>query len=145
MKENENFDKGIRRVDLPQWMASRALSPAEQEHADHVAGSASEFQNCYAEAGMVRARLNADQSVAIKAALDEGKFVVVREVPHYCKATDACTGTVRYFEAAFDLRGGAEHYAYEHSGCQDDSTLYVLPRLPAPAPETINDHDDVPF
>lgn len=81
---------------------------------------------------MVRARLHAEQSAIIKGALDEGKFVVVRDVPYYCKTTDACAGSVRYFERCFDFRAAADLFCEQNH--EDDSQLFVLPALPQDLP-----------
>jgi hypothetical protein len=88
-----------------------------------------ELLNCAEEAGMVRTRLNAEQAEVIAGALAQGKFVVVREVPHYCKSTDACVGNVRYFERCFNDRAAAESWCDKEDDL-DDSRLFVFPALP---------------
>lgn len=70
------------------------MSPAEQEHLDHIAGSASEFQNCFAEAGMARCRVAGEAREAIDKALAAGRFAVVSTSPYFCRVTDAFVGVI---------------------------------------------------
>ncbi len=77
---------------------------AEQEHLDHVAGCATEFQNAYA--------LSSIQSMGrgdgkISRAKGLGLFVVVEEYPIYCRFTDAFIGNVSKFICAFPTRESA--------------------------------------
>lgn len=125
----------------------RYMSEAEQEHFDHVAGSASEFQNCFSEAEMRRSQLNRKHAELIGPALDLGMFVVAEEVPYYCKATDACAGSYRSFRFAFHSRQQADDYARQLAAEDFDPEcrLMVLPELPAEpyAPEPCD--EEIPF
>ncbi len=126
-------------------------SPAEQEHVDHVAGSASEFQNCFSEARSRRLNLAFAGSKAIADLLAAGRFVVVEENPYHCRATDAVAGMVAAPIGHFASREEADAFAAPRCEVQErygDGFVYVLPRLPVPpaslewaAPEA----DDCPF
>jgi hypothetical protein len=122
------------------------MSEQEQEHWDHVAGSASEFQNCYEEAGIRRVQIAAGEDEKIAAALAQGLFVVVNEQPHYCRVTDAVTGTVRYFDTAhLSIRRAIQRRDDLQAG-DPDARVSIEPHLPEPpyvAPAGAD--DDVPF
>jgi len=129
-------------------------SEQEQEHFDHVAGSASEFQNCFAEAGMVRARLASEGSARINALLAAGRFVVVEESPYYCKATDAVAGMVKDVVSHHASREEAEAAAAPRAEVMErygDGYVCVLPALPvrpldaSDAPAVCPADDAVPF
>lgn len=60
-------------------MMNRVYSPAEQEHLDHVAGSASEFQNCAAEAQHACSEESGRESEKINRALAAGRHVLDRQ------------------------------------------------------------------
>ena len=122
---------------------------AYQEHLDHVAGEASEFQNCLTEAGQHLSARRTAEAQKIGAALQAGQFVVVSEAPVYCRATDALVGTCTGFVGAFAERLPAEiaaaHHAREHG---DECYYYVLPRASlskAPVEVEAAADDDCPF
>jgi hypothetical protein len=127
------------------------VSPAEQEHLDHVAGSASEFQNCFSEANDVRRQLHHNGQVEIAALLAAGRFVVVEENPYHCRATDAVAGMVASPVGHFASREEAEAFAAPRAEVQErygDGFVYVLPRcpgLPQSAHRAVAVEDDCPF
>ena len=82
-------------------------STAEQEHWDHVDGSATEFQNCFTEAHAKVQELSREFSVPILRARSLGLFVVVQEMEYYCQSTDALAGTFNRFVAAFPTEQSA--------------------------------------
>lgn len=75
-----------------------------QEHLDHVAGCASEFQNCFTEAKDECYRQATVHSQRINKAKALGLHVVVRDVEYYCRATDAFAGSYDEFICAFPTR-----------------------------------------
>ena len=79
-----------------------------EEHLDAIAGEASEFQNCFTEAQQVAFELGAKESVAINKAKALGLFVVVLEIPYFCRSTDALVGCYNRFVCAFPSREAAE-------------------------------------
>lgn len=80
----------------------------EQEHYEFEAGAASEFQNCFTEAQQVAYELGAKESVAINKAKALGLFVVVLEIPYFCRSTDALVGCYNTFVCAFPTREAAD-------------------------------------
>jgi hypothetical protein len=80
----------------------------EQEHYEHEAGACSELQNCLFEARLSVADKAAPDRANINRALALGLFVVVKEFPQYCKATDAFAGTFTAFVCAYPSREAAE-------------------------------------
>lgn len=124
----------------------------EQEHLDFLAGSDTEFRNCFSEANMVRRQLAADYRRPIDAALEAGKFVVVDEEPYYCKATDAVAGMVEYLRGVFDTREEADAFAlnlFAQEGQFSDGRIYVLPAAPPTVREealaALVPDNDIPF
>ncbi len=79
-----------------------------QEHLDHVAGEASEFQNCFSEAAEKCFQLRTEHSAPINRAKALGLFVVVREVSYYCQSTDGFAGTYDTFVCAFPSQAAAD-------------------------------------
>jgi hypothetical protein len=133
----------------------RLMSEQEQEHVDHVAGSASEFQNCFEEATLARCRIAGDYRQAIDNVLAAGRFAVVSTSPYFCRVTGAFVGVVEHLRGDYASREAADAAAlalygaeYEAHGFDIGEDLYVLPRQ-APAPVTPSEvaeaQDDVPF
>lgn len=126
----------------------RYVNEQEQEHLDHVAGSASEFQNCYEEA---RVRSSDEQSKVrgiIHRMVNEGLFVIVCSSPDYCKVTDAICGEHLSIRGAYGDRGAANRSlaAMHEAGRFDpEDSTYVYPFELPPAPEMICDDENVPF
>lgn len=94
-----------------------------QEHAEHIAGCATEFQNCYTEAEQKARQLNAENLAKIKDAVARGYFAVVKDLLYFCKATDAVAGSYIYFVRAFERIFDAETYVnavnYQNSDSPD--------------------------
>lgn len=129
---------------------SRYVNEQEQEHWDHVAGSASEFQNCFEEARIAASREANKHGAAIGDVLATGRFAVVLRCPYYCKATDAIAGSVEYLRGDYASRAEANAEAlriYSSEGLDSFEDLYVLPRVPLAVvlelPPVAD--DDVPF
>jgi len=78
---------------------------AEQEHLDHVAGCATEFQNAYAFSSIQS--MGRGDGHLISRAKKLGLFVVVEESPMYCRYTDAFIRNVSTFICAFPTRESA--------------------------------------
>ena len=78
---------------------------AEQEHLDHVAGCATEFQNAYALSSIQS--MGRGDGHLISRAKGLGLFVVVEESPMYCRYTDAFIRNVSTFICAFPTRESA--------------------------------------
>jgi len=120
-----------------------AFISQEQEHWDHEAGAASEFQNCVTEASQDLSSQNSKSAQQIAEALKAGRFVVVVEAPAYCRATDAIVGTHVCFVQSFAERLPAEISASLRAGQDREEYYYVLPRAVLPkAPVEV---DDCPF
>ncbi len=85
-----------------------SYTATEQEHWDHVDGSATEFQNCFTEARAKVQELNSSHSIPIVRALSLGLFVVVEEVEYHCRATDAFAGIFERFVVAFPTKESAD-------------------------------------
>ena len=103
-------------------------SYAEQEHADHVAGCASEFQNCYSEARSKVSQLAAQHGTRIHRARSLGLWVVIDEVDYHCRATDAFAGTYEHFISAHPAEAVARGKAAELNSDPEDR-FSVLPPL----------------
>jgi hypothetical protein len=127
----------------------RMISENEQEHLDHVAGSASEPQNCLSEARSSLSHHNAGSLARINRALQSGAYVVVSRGPWFCKATDGLAGEAIDIEAVRDDRAEAGIKARELSeSFQGELDVYVLPRFFDPselAPQSPVDNSDCPF
>jgi hypothetical protein len=104
---------------------------AEQEHWDHVDGSATEFQNCFTEAHAKVQELSREFSAPIVRARSLGLFVVAEEIEYYCKATDALAGTFNRFVAAFPAEQSANDRVQRlySKNLDRDSRYIVLPPL----------------
>ena len=80
----------------------------EQEHLDHISGSATEFQNCFTEARAKVQELNSNHSAPIVRARSLGLFVVVEEIEYHCRTTDAFAGIFERFVVAFPTKESAD-------------------------------------
>lgn len=129
------------------------MTPAEQEHWDHVAGSASEFQNCFSEARSACFHLHVKNADLIAEALARGLFVVVKDCLYHCKATDAVAGQyIRFVQALdniTDARALANSSNFQNSDSSDPEDYsyrvvgdrqFVPPAQPVAASE-----EDLPF
>jgi hypothetical protein len=77
------------------------MSPQEQEHWEHVAGSfRSEHEAAYAQSR--RETKIADQRAEIAALNAQGKFVVVEQHEVYCRHTDAILGVTNTIVSVHD-------------------------------------------
>jgi hypothetical protein len=119
-----------------------------QEHLDHVAGSACEFQNAYA---LSRSEFRSGFA-AVQAVIDLGRFAVVVEVPAYCRFTDASLGVSYHIESQHSTREAADAAAEELAmqwgdDPGNDCAISVHPELPRPvaAPFSWVGDSDIPF
>ena len=107
-----------------------ALSLAEQEHIDHVAGEATEFRNCFTEAEDKLAELSSAGFVNIHRMHKLGLFVLAQEIEYYCRATDALVGTYHVAISGFPTRAGAERALSRQQQQPDGERQFVI--LPPP-------------
>ena len=107
-------------------------------------GRATEDQNCLAEAQMESALLSDRAQIELLAS--NGRFCVIEERAHYCRATDALAGTVQTLVADFGTYSQAFDYAMDHVNKveQFEVSVLVVPSSPMPAPCTCQT-DDIPF
>jgi len=103
-------------------------SYAEQEHWDHEAGCASEFDNCLSEAKAKLRELAIQHGTRIDRARSLGLWVVIDEVDYHCKATDADAGSYEYFISAHPSEGVARAKAADLNADPEDR-FCVLPPL----------------
>lgn len=116
------------------------------EHLEHVAGSASEFQNCLTEANAARRELARVHAARIERAISFGLCVVVESEAYYCRATDAFAGSYERFVIALPSREAAEKHAERRCLADPEAQCYVLPRLAPVAVEAAPaEVDDCPF
>lgn len=100
---------------------------AEQEHLDHVAGCATEFQNAYAISSIQS--MGRGDGHLIARAKRLGLFVVVEESPCFCRFTDAFIRNVATFICAFPSREAAVAKATKlaaAAGGNDDISYCVV-------------------
>ncbi len=98
----------------------------EQEHWDHEAGRATDFQNAFSEAHVKLGELQEVHGKRIERALALGLSVVTREVEHFCRSTDAFVGVVSLFVVALPSEAAAEARAAKLSSC-DEQFAVVTP------------------
>ena len=105
------WPNGVPERDCPKTeneMRNMSYTATEQEHWDHVNGSATEFQNCFTEARAKVQELNSNHSAPIVRARSLGLFVVVEEIEYHCRATDAFAGIFERFVVAFPTKESAD-------------------------------------
>lgn len=103
------------------------MTHQEQEHIDHVAGSASEFQNSFAQSQIEHHHANIDTVVRIAELVEAGRFVVVGSCPAYCRVTDAVVGEHVNIEADFATRAEAEAHCARYTDLDDDFRVRIEP------------------
>jgi hypothetical protein len=129
------------------------MTPQEQEHMDHVLGSASEFQNCYQESQIKHSSRESETSRKIRALNDLGMHVVVGKTPAHCGVTDAIVGEHTSILGAlpFDFAAVAFIGFYlDKTGYDPEEHVDVIsPQPESPAEEAeshgIDMDDDCPF
>ena len=141
MTHTQRARDAARANEMPDWMLP--VDPA-QEHADYVAGCASDLQNAYAHS-----RAEHDSGMAeIKALVAQGLHVVVMSGPAYCRTTDACIGERHIILSAHLSRAVAERRASAAAGDLDgdeaDVRVFPLPER-KPVAQAIDWTDEVPF
>lgn len=100
---------------------------AEQEHADYVAGCATEWQNTYAQSSIQSMGRGDGHLISRAKAL--GLFVVVEESPFFCRHTDAFIRSITTFICAFPTRESADAKAAKlaiAAGNNDDISYSVV-------------------
>lgn len=113
-------------------------------------GYAIELRNCLQEAEDVVRRRNAESLVDLPRLIAAGKFVIVRHVPYFCRATDACAGELSRIFSVFDTYAEAERFLVhdmEHI-VGEDERFEILP-VTAPrfalVPSEPESGDEIPF
>ena len=111
-----------------------------------------EYTMCLIEANELRNTIASQEAQKIQDALTKGLFVITCEVPHYCKATDAITGSVVHFHSSHKTREAANTavskiYAGDYGDYIDEdySVLPILPTIPKPTCTTKENEEDIPF
>jgi hypothetical protein len=128
----------------------------QAEHDEHVAGEASEFDNCLREAGDVVRENNYLTDRSTGALVAAGAFVVVGASTYYCRSTDAVVGEWRTLDSHWETRAEADakvRRLFEILGDDYDGEVgwSVLPALPpvsavtGPGHGTVADEDECPF
>lgn len=130
---------------MPDWM-----QPCDQaqEHADYVAGSASDHQNAYAHS-----RAEFDNGMGeIRKLVAQGLHVVVMSGPAYCGSTDAVIGDRHHVVSSHLSRKVAERRAaaagQDDAQCGDTETSWAVYPLPPRArwtPVPLDDSIEIPF
>jgi len=111
-----------------------------QEMCDEL-GAQSELRNCYEEARMTLSIKNAKENEVIQLVVDAGQFVVVEEVPYYCKSTDGFAGMAQRLRTIHDSREEAQasiNALCEGGELLDEGNFFILPR----GEEKADDRDD---
>ena len=127
---------------MPDWM-----QPCDQaqEHADYVAGCASDHQNAYAHSQIQHRSGMAE----VQALVAQGFHVVVMSGPAYCRSTDALIGTSHHVVSYHLARKVAEYRcakAADYDGGEESYAVYPLPTQPAREAATVDLLDfDIPF
>lgn len=115
--------------EVPDW-----AQPCDhaQEHADHVAGSASDHQNAYAQSQIQHRSGMAE----VQAIVARGLSVVVMSGPAYCRSTDALIGTSHHVVSYHLSRKVAERRAGKLAeACDGGEESFAVYPLPPPAAE----------
>lgn len=126
------------------------MNTKEQEEQNFV--HETETTMCFTEANKLRNTQTYQEAQKIKAAIKKGLFVVICEATHYCKATDAITGSVKYFYSSHETREAADTvvakiYAGNYGDYIDEnySVLPVLPITPKPTCTTQENEEETHF
>jgi hypothetical protein len=90
---------------------------------------------------------------ALLQAQEEGKFAAVAESPAFCPSTDALMGCHYSVLGTFNTRKEAETYLLsrmkdfysEDSSHDEDTHLYVFPRMPVTCADMTSWASDIPF
>jgi hypothetical protein len=122
------------------------MSPHEQEHWDHEAGSANEFQNSYTWSVM---NLGPDGSHEARAEAERltraGKFVILVEDEVCCPVTDVFIRAETSIYAVCETRAEADQIVIEN----EDAPMWVYrlpePKLAKPEPSVPDWDDSCPF
>ena len=111
------------------------MNPQEQEHLDHVAGSATEHQNCHAESSMANSFHESAVSVQICKMNELGLHVVVEISTAYCRVTDGIIGAHTAILGAFPTKQAAEAFInlyIDKYGYDGECNYDVRSKLPMP-------------
>lgn len=84
----------------------------------------------------------------VRAAHEDGKYVVVIEAPTYCPYTDAPMGTMPHMVKACKTRAEADALINEYFEENTDSDVwdvYLYPKFKAPKQATTDDFEDIPY
>lgn len=120
----------------------------EIEHIEHVAGSASEFQNSYAQSRLEHSAENSRVRGLIQSFVDGGQYVIVCSSPTYCRVTDAIVGEHLSIRGAYGDRGAAERSMramFEAGHFDPEESVYIYPFPVNPPDMVVDDSEQVPF
>jgi hypothetical protein len=111
------------------------MTPQEQEHLDHVAGSATEHQNCHQQSTIEHNNREGTVKHQIVALNALGMHVVVGETTAYCRTTDGIIGTHTSILGAFPYDFAAAAFVgmyLDKTGYDPDEHIHVVSPLPMP-------------
>jgi hypothetical protein len=127
------------------------MSEQEQEHWDHEAGRASEFQNSFSGSSIQAA----NEEVRVRGLIDtfvkSGQFVLVESSPMHCRVTDAVCGEHLSILSVWGSRAAAKRALqalFEDGGCDMECGFQVFPLEAQPVVAVAVDlgvDDGVPF
>lgn len=116
---------------------------AQREHADYMAGEATELQNALALSRMER---KPDDSAKISRLVARGRFVAVMEHPVFCLRTDAAMGSHKTLLGDFATRQEADARLHDERFDDGETAFYVLPiALPPARPPVSLTDEETPF
>jgi hypothetical protein len=127
------------------------MNHIEQEHLDHVAGSATEHQNSHAMSVIGLAHRNSEVRAEITKLIEAGQFVVVSESTACCPVTDGITGVhIGIYSRHNTLPEAMRRMEEDAEECHNaEINLHIEPSQQAIAEEAeshgIDMDDDCPF
>lgn len=117
------------------------MTPQEQEHLDHVAGSATEHQNCHMESQIHNSAKEGLTSAKICQMNNLGLHVAIEVTTAYCRVTDGIIGTHTIILGGFVTKGAAESFLnmYADKYYDGESTFDIRSPLPMPPTKPVED------
>jgi hypothetical protein len=111
------------------------MTPQEQEHLDHVLGSATEHQNCHQESKIRNSARESKTSVRVIQLTSLGLYVATEQTTALCPVTDGIVGVETHILGAFPTEKMAETFILmyvDRYGYEGDSHFKVMGPLPKP-------------